>query len=426
MSVHENPFNNEIRDTEQNNLDEIWAAGTIASILASNKYTLDEKLEKSLSVTLHQIAAASGYIMLLNRQRELVVRQATNKSLIGKKMSLSKKGNSNGVPKEGKALIIPDIKLDPELPWGGVCNTNFCICAPIFAKEKVIGIINVMDKIGSGTFSISDQRKLEQFVNNIAVFIENARLSDEMTKEMKRLKRRNCELRKLVGMKQDLTNMVVHDLKGPIGEVMANLDMLSYENLSEASREYLESAMVGCDTLLRMVLNLLDVSRIEGKKLRLHLEEFNVIDMINDVVRKMQMTALCKGITIEVKSDNGCILWTADKSLIERILSNLISNAIKFSKESGGIEIDCHVDPSPDRLSISVSDQGQGIPKDMQKRIFDKFVSSSYEKGTGLGLTLCRMATHAHGGTIRLKSEPDIGSTFTLVFPMEVSVASRL
>lgn len=426
MFVHEKPFNNEICDAEQSNLDEIWATGKIASILASNKYTLDEKLEKSLSVTLQQIAAASGYIMLLNKQRELVVRQATNKSLIGKKMSLPKKGNSNGVPREGKTLIIPDIKLDPELPWGGACNTNFCICAPIFAKEKVIGIINVMDKIGSGAFSISDQRKLEQFVNNIAVFIENARLSDEMDKERKRLKRRNCELRKLAGMKQDLTNMVVHDLKGPIGEVMANLDMLSYENLSEASREYLESAMVGCDTLLRMVLNLLDVSRIEGKKLRLHLEEFNVIDMINDVVTKMQMTALCKGIAIEVKSDNGCILWTADKSLIERVLSNLISNAIKFSKESGEIEIDCHVDPSQDRLCISVRDQGQGIPKDMQKRIFDKFVSSSYEKGTGLGLTLCRMATHAHGGTIRLKSEPDIGSTFTLIFPMEVSVASRL
>jgi two-component system sensor histidine kinase KdpD len=401
-----------------------------AKVLAAKDIPFEDKLQRMLTICLRQIDAEKGSIMLRDKQGDLVVRAATNQRLVGIKRYMNdEKRVSVWVVKHGEPLFVENINEDPRFAAAEESlykNNNF-LCVPIKNEDDaVIGVFNVTDKREGGLFSREDEVTLSTFISRIVLLIENAQLKEELEGERARLKKKNEELLAVEKMREDLVNMIIHDLKGPLAEVMANLDLLGYEHLESNAREYLDTAIQGSNNLLRMVFNLLDVRRMEEGKVRLHNEECEVSALIEEVITKHKTMLRHKALEVTTVVDREGSTWIADRSLIERVLSNLLINAIEYSHRGGLIEIVCASHHETGQLRLEVSDRGKGIPKEFHQKIFDKF--SQVDRGyahrrhsTGLGLTFCKMAVEAHQGKIWVESEEGKGSRFIfLLSPMKL------
>lgn len=225
------------------------------------------------------------------------------------------------------------------------------------------------------------------------------------------LERANQELTELQELKTDLTNMVIHDLKGPLAEIVANIDMLSYGELVPLQEELLEAARFGSEEMSRMISNLLDISRMEENRLTLDLAAFDPAAIMEDIVRRYQPLARLKQITIQAAPEDGLGELRADQGLFERVLINLVTNAIDHTPTGGRIQILARRGPV-----FGVRDSGPGIEPELERHIFQKFRQGRARRGpktgSGLGLAFCRMAVEAHGGAIWVESSPGAGSTF--------------
>jgi len=398
-----------------------------ASVLAAKDISLEDKLQKILMISLKQINAERGSIMLRDKQGDLIVKAATNQQLIGVKRCMEdEKSVSVWVVKNGKPLFVENIKEDSRFKPSkeALYKTLNFLCIPIKnEKDAIIGVFNATDKGDGELFTNKDERTLSAFISRIVILIENAQLREELQEERRRLKRKNEELHALEHMREDLINMIIHDLKGPLGEIMANLDLLSYGKLESHDREYLDTAIQGSENLLRMILNLLDVRRMEESKLKVHCEEFDVSEVIGEVIKKHKTMIKQKEVEVKVVIDEKISTWIADRSLIERVLSNLLTNAIGYSHREGKVEIISTYHQSTQQLRVEVKDNGKGIPQEFHQRIFEKFsqVDSSHadkKHSTGLGLTFCKMAVKAHQGKIWVESEEGKGSKFIFLLPL--------
>lgn len=396
-------------------------------VLAAKDISLEVKLQKILTISLKQINAEKGSIMLRDKQGDLIVKAATNQQLIGIKRCMEdEKSVSVWVVKNGESLFVENIKEDSRFKTfeETLYKTDNFLCVPIKnEKGAIIGVFNATDKGEGKLFTKEDESTLSTFISRIVILIENAQLKEELEEERKRLKRKNEELLALEQMREDLINMIIHDLKGPLGEIMANLDLLSYGKLESHDKEYLDTAIQGSENLLRMILNLLDVRRMEEGKLKLHCERFDVGEVIGGVLEKQKTMIKQKEIKVKAVIDKKVSTWIADRSLIERILSNLLNNAVGHSHRGGEIEIISTYHQRIKQLRVEVKDNGKGIAKEYHQRIFEKFSqvdsgNADRRHSTGLGLNFCKMAVNAHQGKIWVESEEGKGSKFIFLLPL--------
>jgi signal transduction histidine kinase len=228
----------------------------------------------------------------------------------------------------------------------------------------------------------------------------------------------NEELLKLQHLKEDLTNMVVHDLKGPLAEIQANLEMMGIEPVSEMQAEYIESAQLGASDLLRMITNLLDVSRMEENRLILEFEPFDAAQTVGKAVNRFGPLAQLGNVELIAEAPADLPRLNADERLFERILNNLISNALAHTPEGGRVVVAAGYGEGGFRFEVR--DNGRGVAPEVHGKIFEKFSQGGGGRpktGSGLGLTFCRMAVEAHGGRIWVESELDRGSKFIFLIP---------
>jgi PAS domain S-box-containing protein len=227
----------------------------------------------------------------------------------------------------------------------------------------------------------------------------------------------NQELKRLDQLRQDLFNMMVHDMKGPLAELMGNLDLLSYGELAEDQREVLDLASLGAEDLLRMILNLLDINRLEEEALQASPEELSFGALATEVVSKFATMIRLKGLAVEV-ADRLAGGFAGDPELLGRVLQNLLTNALHHTEEGGRIELGAQ--RRDGGVDLWVSDDGPGISPERQQIIFQKFTQAGHggpRTSTGLGLTFCQLAARAHGGDIRVQSRPGQGATFLVWLP---------
>lgn len=243
---------------------------------------------------------------------------------------------------------------------------------------------------------------------------------EELQEEKEHLAQANQELLRLDTLRHDLTNMVVHDMKGPLAEIMGNLDLMSYDQLTEMQREALDLANMGSEDLLRMIMNLLDIDRLEEGKLAVHLQEVAFGELAGNLLKKFQTMIRLKGLDVAVE-DGLPGGFAADPDLMHRVLQNLLTNALNHTAEGGQVRLVAQPGQEEGGVVLSVRDTGTGIPLRFQERIFQKFTQASDGQGprtsTGLGLTFCKMAVEAHGGRIWLESQEGVGSTFSIWLP---------
>lgn len=232
----------------------------------------------------------------------------------------------------------------------------------------------------------------------------------------------------LVRLRDEMTHMLVHDLRSPLVSIKGSLDMIA-----DGEREYLDDLVDlgrrGVDRMLNMVNQLLDINRLESQRLPVHLQACDVNTLASDVVGRLAYLATAAQIDLQVDLPYDLPPLWVDPDLITRVFYNLVDNAIKFTPDGGRVRLWAVRDPqAPEKfLRVAISDTGPGIPPEAQARLFKKFqqvIVQSRRKGTGLGLPFCKLAVEAHGGEIGVESVPDLGTTFFCRLPISPSLAT--
>lgn len=223
-------------------------------------------------------------------------------------------------------------------------------------------------------------------------------------------------------LRNDLTNMMVHDLRSPLTSVMTSIDMIFRGITGEVNptqREILSIAYTSAQHLLNMVNLLLDISRLEGGRMPLDRHVHPINELLTQAVDRMGVIARSKSIVITHQVADELSHVFADGELLLRVLQNLLDNALKFSPRSGTVWLLAETNGAQ-QVRFSIRDEGRGIaPADLEK-IFAKFgqAGNSRSTGSGLGLTFCKLVVEAHGGQIWVESEEGVGSTFYLTLPV--------
>ena len=215
-----------------------------------------------------------------------------------------------------------------------------------------------------------------------------------------------------------------HDLKTPLARIqgMTEMAMAQPQNLSDTQREALETINQSSDEPANFISSVLNLTRIESKELKLHLQSKDINQLLEDTVRKFQFLAKSKNIEMVLELEP-IFSTKVDVDLMKQVLGNLIENGIKYSPEGSKILIT--TEERDNQIVIQVADQGFGIPKDELSNVFMKFyrsknAKSSPIKGSGLGLYLAKYFVELHQGKISVESVPNQGSTFTVELPMDV------
>ena len=226
--------------------------------------------------------------------------------------------------------------------------------------------------------------------------------------------------------KSEFLSNVTHELRTPLNAIMGFSDLLQEsveEKLEENERKYLNNIVEGSKGLLDVINNILDISNIEAGKTNLELEEIYLPGLIQDVKTEMCQFASKKNIELQIELDPQVGLIKADRNKLQQILSNLVSNAIKFGKPEGFVKI--RVKQMPDVLHIEVIDNGIGISTEDKQKLFKPFIqvdssSTRKYKGNGIGLYIAKHFVELHGGSIWMESEVGKGSTFTFLISLKL------
>jgi PAS domain S-box-containing protein len=229
------------------------------------------------------------------------------------------------------------------------------------------------------------------------------------------------ERRAVEKMKDEFVSVVSHELRTPLTSIRGALGLVAggrVGELPEKAKRMLDIAVTNTDRLVRLINDILDIERMESGKITLTRQLCDANELITQAVETMRPMADKGGVTLAM---NGCTapLW-ADPDRLVQTLTNLISNAIKFSPPGKSITVDAEVEG--DAVVFAVRDQGRGIPASKLESVFERFqqvdASDSREKGgSGLGLAICRSIVRQHGGDIRVESQLGRGSTFRFTVP---------
>jgi signal transduction histidine kinase/Tfp pilus assembly protein PilF len=235
-----------------------------------------------------------------------------------------------------------------------------------------------------------------------------------------KLTKRESELKKSNDIKDRLFSIIGHDLRGPIGSIPVMLELMNDESTTEEERKYMyESIMSHVSASKETLDKLLYWGGAQIKGTGVNKLRFAVGDTIANIMKLTQNTAKQKSISITNNIASNVEL-EADPTHFDFVLRNLISNALKFTKENGYVTLTSSTNESKGYVTFCVQDTGVGISPDKQKDIFKPFSSSergtANEKGTGIGLMLCKEFVKENGGDIWVKSEPGVGSSFYFTF----------
>jgi len=224
-----------------------------------------------------------------------------------------------------------------------------------------------------------------------------------------------------------LANMS-HELRTPLNSIIGFSQLLNsnpFGNLNEKEIKYTGNIADSGKHLLKVINDILDLSKIEAGKMEIIIEEFNSLDAIDEVCYSLMPLILKKNLNLNFSIDEGMKWIFADLTKFKQILYNLLSNAIKFTSEGGSITINGSIVGNENHFSVE--DTGKGIGYDALSSIFEPFLQvdkfeTKVEKGTGLGLALVKKFVEMHGGEIWVESEVGKGSTFSFTIPIECKV----
>jgi two-component system sensor histidine kinase KdpD len=324
--------------------------------------------------------------------------------------------SSPGVTVSGNDLAVADWVFDHGQVAGRGTDTlpeAAMRYQPLKTTRGVVGVLGVKPST-PGRFLTREQiRTLDAFANQIALAIERARLDEQA---------RQAELLEITDKLQNaLLNSISHDLRTPLVSITGALSSLADDQVAlddAARRSLVETASEEADRLNRLVGNLLDMTRLESGAMRVKRAAGDIQDVIGSALEELGARLEKRTISVDLPDD--LPLVPMDFVLIERVLVNVIDNALKYSPPESPIEIRAQMAGA--FVEITVADRGVGIPPEDLGRIFDKFYRVQRPgnvSGTGLGLAIGKGIVEAHGGFISAENRPQGGTIITIALPVE-------
>jgi len=218
----------------------------------------------------------------------------------------------------------------------------------------------------------------------------------------------------------EFISVLAHELKAPLSAIEGYLHIVKDRTAGDDPAVYdrmLERCLVRTEHMRKLIVDLLDLTRIESGQKTRELAEVDVCEVARTAIDTLLPSAQERNIAIELHAD-GPVTMTADKGEIEIILNNLISNAVKYNRDNGRVDVE--IKKQNGQVIIRVADTGIGMTKEDAEKLFNEFVRIKNEKtrhilGSGLGLSIVKKLAMLYGGNVSVESEPDVGSTFTVV-----------
>lgn len=223
-------------------------------------------------------------------------------------------------------------------------------------------------------------------------------------------------------MREQLSNMLIHDLRGPLNSIINSIELVrtawQQKDLTMPIEQLLHISLRSAQRMDRLITTILDTARLRQGERPLSITTFDLAALVREAEEISQPLLTHRKQTLSLRLPPTPLMLQGDLDLLRRVLTNLLSNAIKFTPTGGKIELE--ITENDENFQFSVRDNGPGIPRDEQERIFDLYTRGASVRqieGSGIGLAFCKLAVEAHGGRIWFDSAPGEGATFTFTIP---------
>ena len=316
-----------------------------------------------------------------------------------------------------------DLKIENG-PNGGA-RFRSSLCAPVVADGRAIGTIT-LHAYKAGSYGENHEyyllRVADQISGALATELSHAREMG-LIEAHGELEAQNRELERVNEEKTKFLSTVSHELKTPLTSMLAFADILKRNknrHLSELELEHLTVIQRNGNRLSILIDDLVDIAKFDAGTLHISMNEFDIRDLLDDIVKSFEPIIEGKKQELHLIAPEGPIVINGDQARLAQVITNLISNASKYSPENTAVVVEANV--AGNRLGISVSDSGFGISDEDQDKLFMPFFRAerdvaSATPGTGLGLAISRSIVELHDGEINVESELGAGSTFWISIP---------
>ena len=429
---------------------ELAALNELAALLAS---TLD--LDVLLRLIMEQIqdlmdVEACSLLLKGDKKDELVFRIGLGEhgeAVQGQRLKVGE-GIAGWVFQQGSPLIVPDARQDRRfyrrVDYDTGFTTKSVLCVPLKTRDKVIGVIQVLNPLTTPAFNQDDLNLLSAIAAHAATAIENARLYTEMKFYAEELDRKieertqeveaaNARLEEALHRAEEASNYksaflatVINELRTSLKAIIGFSEPLEDQKfgpLNDKQAHHISNILVSGRHLLAVINDILDLSELEAGRVDFYPQSFALGDALNAAISETRSQAVAKGLTVNLHVEEGLSTIVADPLRFKQILSHLLANAMKFTPNGGRVTVTARLLP-PERVEIAVQDTGIGIEAEDLPKLFQPFtrLDTSFARrseGTGLGLALTKRLVEMHGGEIRAESDgKGKGSTFTLTLPL--------
>lgn len=301
---------------------------------------------------------------------------------------------------------------------------------PVCAKHRVIGTLHAANRT-TRHFALDELQLMESIAQEIGVAVENATLFAQVQETTSELAKANEELREATRAKSEFIAAMSHELRSPLQVIIGNADLTSdgfFGNINGEQKNALGKISRNARVLLKMINDVLALSRLDAKKMSVEVTTVEVDEIISHARTHVEQMNRDNHLEVRWNVDNTIPPLETDPMKLEEILQNLIGNAFKFT-ERGCIEVCVRNLREQDRVQFSVSDTGVGIEAEDLERIFNEFEQvkgghlANFD-GVGLGLSIVKKYLDLLHGEIHVESHPGQGSTFTFSVPRSVSLDS--
>jgi signal transduction histidine kinase len=347
---------------------------------------------------------ASSILLLDSKSGELYFEAASGSGEAIKRVVVPQDSSIAGwVCRSGEPLIIADTSRDTRFYKQADAQTAFTtrsiLAVPLKVKDKTIGCLEAVNKCGSESFSQEDIEILNTLAAQAAVAIQNARLFAQ----------------------SDQIADMVHELRTPLTGIVAYSELLLRPNLKpEMVVQFAETINKESTRLAQFINDFLDLARLQSGRTRIAHQPVEMDRLVREVVQLIQPQASQRGLTLTGQVPDNLPLVKGDPERLKQVMINLVSNAIKYNREGGRVEIIVGADDGG--MRVQIKDTGKGIPPDALPHLFEKFYrvpdSEGWAQGTGLGLSIVKQLVEAHGGQIMAESQVGVGTTMTFTLPV--------
>ena len=400
---------------------------------ASGAGSSDDVLEMIIDRALTVINAEQGSILLVEGETpaslKTYMRQDNRSSL----RTTYRVGThiTGSVVHNRKPLLIENLATDSrfEATAEERAEIHTVLCVPIIVLGRLIGVFMMTNKKGGRSFSREDQRLLMILSAQAGQLIANARLQEETRRKKEELAVARLETekaRELDEMKTRFFADISHEFRTPLSLILAPVEQLIARAGEEDPKADYMRIRHNARRLLRLISDILDLSRLDARSMKLGVEEGNLAQIVRSTVESFLPLAREKAVTVSVGLDEPDLCGVFDRETIETVLYNLIANALKFTPRGGTVRVTLapvrETPSSPRSAELTVSDSGRGIPPAKLQSLFDRYFQvdeTDRETGTGIGLALTRGLVELHHGMIRVTSSEGEGSSFTVNIPID-------